>query len=293
MDQTLGKLYLVPTPIGNLADFSPRARSVLAEADLIAAEDTRVAAQLLAKLDLPFKELLSYHEHNEQSRVDLLLGKLAAGQNIALVSDAGMPAISDPGQIVVSAAVQAGYNVVALPGPNAALTALAASGLDSRYFHFEGFIPAKGKERESRLRSLAQQAETSLIYEAPHRLVKTLDDLAAQGLGDRRICLARELTKQYESYLYLSLAEAQAQVKEQAPRGEYVLVLEGRRAYLNRCPQAQEEARRKQEEQVRAKIRLLQEAGLSDRSILQVLQDIFDLGKNDLYKLIKEQSSQD
>ena len=150
MDQTLGKLYLVPTPIGNLADFSPRARSVLAEADLIAAEDTRVAAQLLAKLDLPFKELLSYHEHNEQSRVDLLLGKLAAGQNIALVSDAGMPAISDPGQIVVSAAVQAGYNVVALPGPNAALTALAASGLDSRYFHFEGFIPAKGKERESR-----------------------------------------------------------------------------------------------------------------------------------------------
>lgn len=291
MDQTSGKLYLVPTPIGNLADLSARAQRVLAEADLIAAEDTRVAAQLLAKLDLPFKDLVSYHAHNEQSRVDLILAKLAAGQTIALVSDAGMPAISDPGQIVVAAAVQAGYTVCALPGPNAALTALAASGLDSRYFHFEGFIPVKGKERASRLQALAQQAETSLIYEAPHRLAKTLDDLAAQGLGDRRLCLARELTKPYESYLYLSLAEAQDQVKRQAPRGEYVLVLEGREAYLARCPEAGQVGQKDLEDQVREKILLLRKAGLRDRSILEVLVDLCDLGKNDLYQLIKDEAS--
>lgn len=288
MDILPGKLYLVPTPIGNLEDLSPRAAQVLAEADPIAAEDTRVAAQLLARLKLPFKELLSYHEHNEQSRVDQILAKLAAGQTIALVSDAGMPAISDPGQIVVAAAVQAGYTVCALPGPNAALTALAASGLDSRYFHFEGFIPVKGKEREARLQVLAGQAETALIYEAPHRLSKTLDDLAAQGLGDRRLCLARELTKPYESYLYLSLDEARDQLKVQAPRGEYVLVLEGREAYLARCPEADLADQKDLEDQVREKILLLRKAGLKDRGILEVLLGLCDLGKNDLYQLIKE-----
>lgn len=288
VNQQAGKLYLVPTPIGNLGDLSPRAQEVLSQVDLIAAEDTRVTSQLLASLGLPFKELLSYHEHNEQSRVDQLLARLAAGQNLALVSDAGMPAISDPGQIVVAAAVAAGYTVVALPGPNAALTALAASGLDSRYFHFEGFIPAKGKERSLRLQALALQPETSLIYEAPHRLAKSLDDLAAAGLAERRLCLARELTKQYETYLYLSLAEAQAHLKEEPARGEYVLVLEGLDAYLDRCPPARQALREDTEKQVRAQINLLRQEAISDRSILKILQGQFDLAKNDLYRLLKD-----
>ena len=221
-----GMLYLVPTPIGNLGDISARCRETLAAADFIAAEDTRVSLRLLNHLGIK-KPLVSYHEHNRQESGPRIVERLRAGESCALVTDAGCPAISDPGEDLVRLCAESGVPVCALPGPCAAITALSVSALPTGRFCFEGFLPQDKKERAERLAALRSETRTVILYEAPHRLQKTLAALA-EALGeDRRVSLCRELTKLHEEILRTSLGEAAAYYAENEPRGEFVLVVEG------------------------------------------------------------------
>lgn len=228
-----GTLYLVGTPIGNLGDLSPRAAAVLANVDLIAAEDTRHTLRLLSHLGIR-KRMESYHEHNRVAKTPILIDLLQKGSSLALVSDAGMPCISDPGNELVVRCVDLQIPVTVVPGPSAALTGLAASGLSTERFMFEGFIPATGKLRKERIAEIAAQQYTSVIYEAPHRLLRTLEDFAAAGLSVRRMTVARELTKRHEEFLRLTVADLIHWYREKTPRGEYVLVLEGTIAFQQR-----------------------------------------------------------
>ena len=221
-----GILYLVPTPIGNLGDLSARCAETLAEADFIAAEDTRVSVKLLNHLGLK-KPMVSYHEHNQQESGPRILERLLAGESCALVTDAGCPAISDPGEGLVRLCAGAGVAVCALPGPCAAITALSVSALPTGRFCFEGFLPTAKKERDARLAALLREERTVILYEAPHRLQRTLAALLEVFGPERRISLCRELTKLHEQILRLTLGEAAAYYAENEPRGEYVLVLEG------------------------------------------------------------------
>jgi 16S rRNA (cytidine1402-2'-O)-methyltransferase len=225
-----GVLYLVGTPIGNLGDLSPRAASILSSVDLVAAEDTRRTLRLLNHLGLR-KHLESYHEHNRLSKTAVLTGYLQQGRSIALVSDAGMPCISDPGYELVRECASLGIKVTAIPGPCAAIVALSGAGLLSDRFVFEGFLPVQAKIRKNRLAELTAEPRTTVLYEAPHRLVRTLTDLAASGLGDRQLTLARELTKRHEEFLRMTVSRALDYYAQHEPRGEYVLVLEGLSAY--------------------------------------------------------------
>lgn len=219
-------LYLVGTPIGNLADISERAVKVLSEVTFIAAEDTRNTRKLLTALGLR-GELVSYHEHNRKVSGERILARLLAGESCALVTDAGMPAVSDPGEDLVRLCTGAGVAVTAVPGPCAAIDALVLSGMDTRRFSFEGFLPAKTAERRTRLTSLRGEGRTLLFYEAPHRLKETLQDLLSVFGGERRIALCRELTKRNEEVLRLTLEAAIRYYETAEPRGEYVLVLQG------------------------------------------------------------------
>ena len=221
-----GVLYLVGTPIGNLADISERAKKVLSEVDFIAAEDTRNSAKLLLCLGIK-GDLVSYHEHNKRVAGERLIARLLAGESCALITDAGMPAISDPGEDVVALAAEAGVRVSVVPGPCAAVSALAMSGLPTGRFAFDGFLPVKGKERRERIEALSHEVRTAILYEAPHKLVTTLTDLSDALGGERRISLCRELTKLNEEVLRFTLAEAVEYYKEREPRGEYVLILDG------------------------------------------------------------------
>lgn len=221
----MANLYLVATPIGNLEDITLRAIRILGEVDLIAAEDTRRTRELLARYDL-HTPLTSYHRHNRASKGPYLLALLQQGQDIALVSDAGMPGISDPGEDLVRQAVAAGITVVPVPGASAALTALVASGLPAGRFVFEGFLPRSGRERRERLAALAAEERTLILYEAPHRLVTTLADLQA-ALGSRQVAVGRELTKKFETIWRGMLAEALAYFQANPPRGEITLVVAG------------------------------------------------------------------
>lgn len=221
-----GTLYLVATPLGNSGDMSPRASEVLQAADYIAAEDTRRAARLLSSLGVG-NRLVSYYEQNKEYRHDMLLADLKAGQSIAVISDAGMPCISDPGEALVRLAIQKGIPVSVIPGPSALLSALAASGLDTSRFAYEGFFPVRGKPRSLRLEAVAAEPRTLVFYEAPHRLRKTLDDLSKQGLDPRLLAVAREMTKTYEEFLYFTVAEARGYYEKVDPKGEFTLVMEG------------------------------------------------------------------
>ncbi|MGI6076869.1 MAG: 16S rRNA (cytidine(1402)-2'-O)-methyltransferase [Fastidiosipilaceae bacterium] len=221
-----GCLYVVGTPIGNLEDFSPRARRILQEVDLVAAEDTRISGRLLRHFGID-SPLLSFHEHNVAQRLPGLLARLKGGARIALVSDAGMPCISDPGVEFVRACREANIKVVVIPGPTAAVTALVGSGFPSERFLFIGFLPAKGKSRREALAKLrTYDGLTVILYEAPHRLRKTLGDLAELGLGSVEIALARELTKRYETYILTTVDEAIRYYETTDPRGEYVLLVD-------------------------------------------------------------------
>jgi 16S rRNA (cytidine1402-2'-O)-methyltransferase len=220
-----GRLVLVATPLGNLADLSPRAISVLTAADAIACEDTRMTRKLLDLAGVRAPPLLAVHEHNEASMVAPVLARLARGETVALVSDAGLPAISDPGRRVVRAAADAGFEVSVVPGPTAFAAAAAISGLPTERLVFEGFLPRKGSERARRLSSVAAEPRTDVLYEAPHRLRATLADLAASCGGDRRVVVVRELTKLNVQVWRGTLDGALAEPSE--PRGEYVLVLDG------------------------------------------------------------------
>ena len=221
-----GTLYLVPTPIGNLGDISQRCRDTLALADFIAAEDTRVSLKLLNHLGIK-KPLVSYYEHNKTASGGRILDRLLAGECCALVSDAGTPAISDPGEDLVRQCAQAGIPVSALPGPCAAVTALSMSGLPTGRFTFEGFLSTAKKSRAAHLSALAKESRTMIFYEAPHKLLATLQDMAAVFGPDRRIALCRELTKLHEEVVRTTLGQAAALYASQSPRGEFVLVVAG------------------------------------------------------------------
>lgn len=219
-------LYLVATPIGNLADLSARAIKVLTEVDFIAAEDTRNTGTLLSCLNIR-KPMVSYHEHNRRERGEQICDRLAAGESCALVTDAGTPAISDPGEDLVALCAARGLAVTSIPGPCAGIVALTLSGLPTARFTFEGFLSTNKAERRARLDSLRAETRTMLFHEAPHKLKATLADLCETFGTTRRIALCRELTKINEEVLRLTLGEAVAYYEENAPRGEYVLVLEG------------------------------------------------------------------
>lgn len=220
-------LVLVGTPIGNLDDVSPRALRTLAGADVVLCEDTRRTGRLLQAAGVSARKLVAVHDHNEAGQIGMVLERLAAGELVAVVSDAGMPGISDPGERLVRAAADAGFEVQVVPGPAAAVTGLVASGLPTGRFVFEGFLPRSGSGRSERLAALAGERRTIVLYEAPHRLARTLADLAAALGGDRRVALARELTKLHEETWRGTLDAAVARTGDVEPRGEYVVVVGG------------------------------------------------------------------
>lgn len=266
-------LYLVPTPIGNLSDISPRARQTLAEADFIAAEDTRVTLKLLNHLEIK-KPLVSYYEHNKDVSGKRILSRIMAGETCALVSDAGSPAISDPGEDLVRLCAENGVTVCAIPGPCAAVTALSASGLPTGRFTFEGFLSTTKKTRRAHLDSLCDETRTMIFYEAPHKLCATLDDLIAAFGGERRISLCRELTKLHEEIYRTTLAAARAHYAEQPPRGEFVLIVEGA------APKAAETVTLAE---AAALVRERMDAGVSGKDAVKQVALETGLPKNTLY----------
>lgn len=223
----IGTLYLVATPIGNLGDFSPRARQIMCDVDFIAAEDTRVTKKLLNALDLPSKPMISYFEHNRRERGEEIVKKLLGGENCALVTDAGTPAVSDPGEDLVALCAENNIPVQSIPGCCAAVCALAVSGLPTGRWCFEGFLSVNKKARKEHLDSLLSEKRTMIFYEAPHKLRQTLHDMRLAFGDDRKIAMCREITKIHEESLRMTLSEAEEYYTENSPRGEYVLVLEG------------------------------------------------------------------
>ena len=220
-----GTLYLVATPIGNLEDITLRAIKVLKEADLIAAEDTRQTLKLLNHLEIS-KKLISYHRHNEVVKKEILIEKLLEGQNIAVVTDAGTPAISDPGEEIVKDAIKNNINIVPIPGACALINALIASGLDTKEFSFYAFLPLNKKLRKNKFEEIKKDGKTAIIYEAPHKLINTLNDIL-NNLGDRKIVLARELTKIHEEFIRGNVTEIINIFKDKEPKGEFIILIEG------------------------------------------------------------------
>ncbi|MBO4692945.1 MAG: 16S rRNA (cytidine(1402)-2'-O)-methyltransferase [Clostridia bacterium] len=220
-----GKIYVVGTPIGNLEDFSPRAVRVLSDVDFIAAEDTRVTLKLLNHFGIK-KETVSYYEHNKASKGEYLIRRVLGGENLAIVSDAGMPAISDPGEDIVREAHEAGITVESVPGPSALVTALSISGFPSGRFCFEGFLSVNRISRKERLEEIKNETRTLIFYEAPHKLLKTLADMR-EALGEREICIVKELTKIHETVYRTDFSSAIAFFTDNKPRGEYVVIIKG------------------------------------------------------------------
>lgn len=224
-EKNTGTLYIVSTPIGNLEDISLRALRILKEVDIITAEDTRQTVKLLNHYNIK-KPLESYFEHNKASKGDFIIGKLLEGKNIALVSDAGTPGISDPGEDLVNLAIKEGISYTVIPGPVAAIAGLVLSGLSAKRFVFEGFLPMKNKIRKQRIAALKKETRTIILYEAPHKMIETLKDLT-EGLGERNVAIAREITKIYEQVFRCTLAEAVERYSINPPRGEFVIIIEG------------------------------------------------------------------
>lgn len=270
-----GTLYLVATPIGNLGDFSPRGVETLQAADFIAAEDTRVSVKLLNHFGVK-KPLVSYHEHNRAAAGQAILARLLAGESCALVTDAGTPAISDPGEGLVRLCGENGVTVEAIPGCCAAICALAVSGLPTGRFTFEGFLSANKKERRTALLKLKNEERTMVFHEAPHKLRATLADMAGI-LGDRPAALCRELTKLHEETLRTTLLQAVELYREKEPRGEYVLVVAG--------AQPTEEPAVSLEEGVR-QVQRLREAGIKMKEAVRTVSAQTELNKNDLYEAV-------
>ena len=270
-----GTLYLVATPIGNLGDFSPRGVETLQTADFIAAEDTRVSVKLLNHFGIK-KPLVSYHEHNRAAAGQAILARLLAGESCALVTDAGTPAISDPGEDLVRLCGENGVTVEAIPGCCAAICALAVSGLPTGRFTFEGFLSANKKERRTALLKLKCEERTMVFHEAPHKLRATLADMA-EIWGDRPAALCRELTKLHEETLRTTLLQAAELYREKEPRGEYVLVVAG--------AQPAEEPAVSLEEGVR-RVQRLREAGMKMKEAVRTVSAQTELNKNDLYEAV-------
>lgn len=269
-----GTLYVVATPIGNLADISERALKTLNEVDFIAAEDTRNTLRLLSGLGIS-NTLVSYHEHNKREAGERIADRLAAGESCALVTDAGTPAISDPGEDLVALCAERGIPVTSVPGACAFVTALTLSGLPTRRFVFEGFLPVKGKERRERIEVLSHEERTFILHEAPHKLKGTLSELCDTLGADRRISLCRELTKLNEEIRRCTLGEAVAYYAEHEPRGEYVLVLDGGSTVKN--------------EQVTMSpleaVAYYEKSGMTKNDAVKAAAKLLGMSRNDLYKL--------
>ena len=270
-----GTLYLVGTPIGNMADLSERAVKVLSEVDFVAAEDTRNSGLLLSRVGIK-RPMVSYHEHNKCQAGEAIVSRIAAGESCALVTDAGMPAISDPGEDLVRLCGERGVPVCAIPGPCAAVTALALSGLSTRRFVFEGFLPQKASERSEVLGMIASERRTIILYEAPHRMRETLGELL-DALGDRRITVCRELTKLNEEVLRCTLGEAVAHFAEVDPRGEFALVIDGAKGESKEYPEDPTEH-----------VAFYERAGLSRKDAIKAAAKDRGIPKGEFYKMLVE-----
>ena len=268
-----GMLYLVPTPIGNLGDISQRCRETLEQADFIAAEDTRVSLKLLNHLGIK-KSLVSYYEHNKAFKGEKIVERIQAGETCALVSDAGSPAISDPGEDLVKLCHEAGITVCAIPGPCAAITALSISGQATGRFCFEGFLSTAKKSRREHLESLVKEQRTMIFYEAPHKLVTTLEDMAAVFGEDRPISLCRELTKLHEEVVRTTLGEAVEKYTQNAPKGEFVLIVAGAEP---------EEVESATPEDAAARVQQLMDGGMSRKDAVKQTAKELNLPKNVVY----------
>ncbi|MBQ2272921.1 MAG: 16S rRNA (cytidine(1402)-2'-O)-methyltransferase [Clostridia bacterium] len=271
-------LYLVATPIGNRGDLSPRAQEILSSVDFIAAEDTRNSGTLLASFGI-HKPMISYFDHNRRAHGEKILARLKAGETCALITDAGMPAVSDPGEDLVSDCIAQGLRVSIVPGPCAFVSALAVSGLPTRRFSFEGFLPTVKKDRKALLDELKTETRTLIFYEAPHRLKDTLAEFRDVFGGARRIACVRELTKIYEESIRSTLDEAVARYEATEPRGEFVLVLEG---------YTPEDVPPPSEDDLVALWQKKQEAGLSKSAAAKEIAKEFSLSKHEVYDLIKD-----
>ena len=269
-----GMLYLVPTPIGNLGDISTRCRETLEQADFIAAEDTRVSLKLLNHLGIK-KSLVSYYEHNKAFKGEKIVERILAGETCALVSDAGSPAISDPGEDLVKLCHAAGITVCAIPGPCAVITALSISGQATGRFCFEGFLSTAKKSRREHLESLAKEQRTMIFYEAPHKLLNTLEDMAEVFGADRSISLCRELTKLHEEVILTTLGGAIEKYRENAPKGEFVLVLAGAPEEVGEAASIDDAA---------ARVQQLMEEGLSRKDAVKQAAKELNLPKNAVYE---------
>lgn len=267
-------LYLVGTPIGNLKDISQRALEALEAADVIACEDTRVTGLLLQALEITGKRLISYHEHNKAASGEGIIKLLEEGLNVVQVSDAGMPAISDPGADLVKLAIERGIEVSVIPGPSAVTAALAISGLDTRYFHFEGFLPSEGGDRKKRIRELANIHETIVLYEAPHRIRKLFDELSEAGFGSCRAAVCRELTKKYEQAIRMTVDEMRGYYEKTEPKGEFCICLE---------PLPVKESGASGMVEADRMIELLCSKGMSTKDVAAAVSELTSMNKKEAY----------
>lgn len=273
-----GMLFLCATPIGNLQDMTPRVIDTLRQVDLIAAEDTRNSRKLLTHFEIS-TPMTSYHEYNKVEKAYVLIEKMRQGKNIALITDAGTPAISDPGEVLVRMCQEAGITVTSLPGPAALITALTLSGLSTRRFCFEGFLPADKKEKREVLQSMENEHRTMIFYEAPHHLVRTLEEFY-EVVGDRKITLCRELTKKFETVMPTTLAKALEYYKEETPRGEYVLVLEGK----SREETLQEERESWQTMSLEEHMQFYEEKGMDRKAAMKQVAKDRGVSKREIYQ---------
>lgn len=282
-----GKLYLCATPIGNLEDMTFRVVRTLREADLIAAEDTRNSIKLLNHFQIK-TPMTSYHEYNKIEKARELITRMQGGQNVALITDAGTPGISDPGEELVRMCCEAGIEVTSLPGACACVTALTISGLSTRRFCFEAFLPAEKKERREILEELATETRTIVLYEAPHRLTRTLDELS-RALGERRATVCRELTKRHETALRGTLPSLLAHYQEQEPKGECVIIIEGRS--MRQMEEEDREAWRALD--LREHMDLYLRQGLGQKEAMKAVAKDRGLGKREIYRMLLEGKDQE
>lgn len=275
-----GILYLCATPIGNLGDMTPRVVETLRDVDLIAAEDTRNSIKLLNHFEIR-TSMTSYHEYNKVEKAEYLVAQLEQGKNVALITDAGTPAISDPGEVLVAKCHEAGITVTSLPGAAACITALTLSGLSTRRFCFEAFLPADKKEKAEILAELKEESRTIILYEAPHHLVRTLEELF-HTLGDRRLTLCRELTKKFETVIPTTIKDALALYETEEPRGEYVLVIEGKS-----LEQKKEERRESwQSMSIEEHMAYYEQEGLDEKSAMKQVARDRGVPKREIYQYL-------
>ena len=273
-----GTLYLCATPIGNLGDMTPRVIETLKEVNIIAAEDTRNSIKLLNHFEIK-TSMTSYHEYNKLEKADYLVEQLMQDKNVALITDAGTPAISDPGEVLVQKCIQAGITVTSLPGAAACITALTLSGLNTRRFCFEGFLPSDKKEKAEILEELKEESRTIILYEAPHHLVRTLKELH-ETIGNRKVTLCRELTKKFETILPTTVEDALAFYEQEEPRGEYVLVIEGK----SRQEKKEEERQAWQTMSIEEHMAYYEQEGMEKKSAMKQVAKDRGVTKREIYQ---------